>query len=75
MSLLKWAGTGAYFGGIVLTSANIYPINLYLQAVGAGLWVLVALRVRDTPLLVAEALSLAAYGAGIVYAVMQWGSR
>ena len=51
---------------MILTSANIFPINLYIALVGMIGWMIVGMIWHDRALIVLNAISVAIYGMGIV---------
>ena len=51
---------------MVLTSANIFPINLYIGLFGMAGWLVVGLLWHDRALIVLNAVSLAIYSMGII---------
>lgn len=62
----KWMGTLLCAGGILLTSFNIYPLNIVLGLIGSGLWVLAAWKTKDTPLFTIEFYSTIVYFMGLI---------
>jgi hypothetical protein len=66
MNKLKWTGTILCLLGILLTSLNIYPLNIFIGFVGSGLWALAGYMQDDTPLFVVEIVATVFYLAGIV---------
>lgn len=65
--IFRWLGTVSYAVGMVLTSFNVYPLNLPFMLVGASLWTIAAVGVADTPLYVIEGAAILSYGSGLVY--------
>ena len=65
MNKLKWWGTALCLLGIVLTSFNIYPMNLVFGLIGSGLWTLAGYLQRDTPLLLVELVATIIYFFGL----------
>ena len=63
--LIKWAGTTLCLVGILLTSLNIYPINVVFGLVGSGFWTLAGIYQRDMPLLLVEAVAALFYLVGL----------
>lgn len=63
---MRWAGTAAYLVGMVLTSLNIYPLNLIFGALGGAMWCVVGIRWQDRALILVEAASALIYLAGLV---------
>jgi hypothetical protein len=64
--MIRWLGTITYLISMVLTSLNIYPINLVFGAIGAILWCLAGLQYRDNALIVGEVASSAIYIFGLI---------
>lgn len=63
---LRWGGTVLYLIGMVLTAANIYPLNLVFGATGGLAWMVVGLLWKDRALVVVEAASAAIYTFGML---------
>jgi hypothetical protein len=66
MNKLKWTGTILCLFGILLTSLNIYPLNILIGFIGSGLWALAGYMQDDTPLFVVEIVAVVFYFSGIV---------
>lgn len=66
MLFVKWIGTILCLIGIALTSANVYPSNLYYGLVGSAIWAGAGIWQRDIPLFLVEAVAVAFYIAGVV---------
>lgn len=64
---MKWAGTVMYLIGMVLTAANVYPLNLIFGALGGTLWGLVGFKQQDKALIVVELASAGIYTAGLLH--------
>jgi hypothetical protein len=64
---MKWAGTVMYLIGMVLTAANVYPLNLIFGALGGTLWGLVGFKQQDRALIVVELASAGIYTAGLLH--------
>lgn len=62
---IKWAGTTLCLVGILLTSLNIYPINVVFGLVGSGFWTLAGIYQRDMPLFLVEAVAALFYLMGL----------
>ena len=69
-SLLKWAGTVFTLGGAVLTSLAVGPVNVYLFNAGSLLFLIWAVRIRDTALIAVNAGLLTIYAVGTVRALL-----
>ena len=63
---MKWTGTGLGLIGIALTSLNIYPLNLWFDLVGSGLWAWSGVQQRDYALFVVEAVAVLMYLGGLL---------
>ena len=64
---LKWSSSIVLTLGIVLTSYNIYPLNLYVQVVGVFGWLLTGIITKDNPLVFINAVGFVVLISGIVY--------
>ena len=63
---IKWIASIILVGGVILTSNNIYPLNLMVHAVGMFGWFIVAIIWNDRALLVINAVSLVLLLNGLV---------
>jgi len=63
---VKWIASIILVGGVILTSNNIYPLNLMVHAIGMFGWFIVAIIWNDRALLVVNAVSLALLLNGLV---------
>ena len=63
---IKWVSSVILVGGVILTSNNIYPLNLMVHAVGMFGWFIVAIIWNDRALLVINAVSLSLLLNGLV---------
>ena len=63
---IKWIASVVLVGGVILTSNNIYPLNLMVHAIGMFGWFIVAIIWNDRALLVVNAVSLALLLNGLV---------
>lgn len=66
-TILKWSGCGAVVGGALCTSLRIDPLNIYLLNVGALLYLVWALRIRELNLVLVNGVLLAIYAVGLLY--------
>ena len=64
--VIKWIGTILCLCGILLTSFNIYPLNIVLSIIGSTLWTAAGIIQRDIPLFIVEAVAVAFYLAGLI---------
>ena len=63
---IKWIASFILVGGVILTSNNIYPLNLMVHAIGMFGWFIVAIIWNDRALLVINAVSLVLLINGLV---------
>jgi energy-coupling factor transporter transmembrane protein EcfT len=63
---VKWIASIIIVISVILTSNNIYPLNLFFYAAGLSGWFIVALLWNDRALLVVNAISLALLLNGLV---------
>jgi len=68
---VKWVGTILCLLGILLTSFNIYPLNIFLSFIGSFLWTCTGLVQNDKPLFVVEVVATIMYLIGI----FSWGLK
>lgn len=67
---LKWVATGFTLVGAVLTSLAVDPINVYLLNLGAVLFLIWAVRIRDTAMIAVNAGLLSIYAVGTLRAIL-----
>ena len=63
---IKWVASIFLITGVILTSNNIYPLNLFFHAAGMFGWFIVSILWNDRALLVINAVSLAILINGLV---------
>ena len=63
---IKWTGSMFLIVAMMMTSANIFPMNLYVALVGMIAWLIVGILWHDRALIVLNAVSVAIYGVGIM---------
>ena len=63
---IKWIASVFLIAGVILTSNNIYPLNLFFHAAGMFGWLIVSILWNDRALLVINAVSLAILINGLV---------
>ena len=56
---IKWFSSIVLMAGILLTSNNIYPLNLYFHFVGIGGWLIVGILWNDRSLIVVNTFAIA----------------
>ena len=69
--MLKWTGTLLCLLGILLTSINIYPLNIFIGFIGSGLWAYAGYKQDDMALFTVEIVAVALYFSGIVLYIYQ----
>ena len=62
---IKWTGSLFLIVAMMMTSANIFPMNLYVALVGMVAWLFVGILWHDRALIVLNSISLAIYTLGI----------
>ena len=62
----RWLGTSCYLVGMMLTSFNIFPLNLIFGLLGGVLWTIVGFDYKDKALVTVEVASALIYGIGLV---------
>lgn len=63
---IKWTGSMFLIVAMMMTSVNIFPLNLYVALVGMTAWLVVGILWHDRALIVLNAVSVAIYGLGIM---------
>ena len=63
---IKWASSITLIFAMLFTSANMFPINLYIANIGFVGWLIVGMLWHDRSLIVLNAVSLAIYSLGIL---------
>lgn len=66
---LKWTATAITILGAVLTSLNIYPLNVIAFNLGSVLWLIFAIRIKENSLVVVNAGMLLVYVFGLLKAI------
>jgi hypothetical protein len=64
-TVLKWLGCASVVLGALCTSFRIDPLNIYLLNAGAVLYLIWAVRIRETNLIIVNGILLAIYIAGL----------
>jgi hypothetical protein len=67
LNKLKWTATTLYLIGMVLTAANIFPLNLIFSAIGGTLWCIAGFIAKDKPLILVEMASAMIYLVGLIH--------
>jgi len=63
---IKWTSSFFLIIAMMMTSANIFPANLYVALVGMIGWLIVGVLWHDRALIVLNAVSVGIYGIGIM---------
>ena len=63
---IKWVASIIIIISVILTSNNIYPLNLFFYSAGLSGWFIVALLWNDRALLVVNAVSLSLLLNGLI---------
>jgi hypothetical protein len=61
---IKWASTGLILSGIVLTSINFYPLNIFVHGAGSLGWTLVGYVNKDRALMVNFGIQIPIFALG-----------
>jgi hypothetical protein len=64
---LKWLGTAFTLAGALATSLALDPLNVYLFNAGAVTWLVAAIRMKESSLVVVNAGLLLIYIYGIIH--------
>ena len=71
IEMIKWTGTILCLLGILLTSINIYPLNILIGCIGSGLWTYAGYKDDDYALFTVEVVAVALYFSGLVLFIYQ----
>jgi len=63
---IKWASSFVIIIAMLFTSANMFPINLWIANIGFIGWTIVGMLWHDRALIVLNSISLAIYSLGIL---------
>jgi hypothetical protein len=66
---LKWTACVILILELMLTSFNIYPLNLYFMVIGTFLWIMIAFLWKETSLMI---LNIMACLIGLTGIVNSW---
>ena len=66
---LKWSATAVTILGAVLTSLNVYPLNVVAFNLGSILWLIFAVRIKESSLVVVNTGLLLVYVFGLLKAI------
>jgi hypothetical protein len=65
-SMLKWSGMAAVILGAIFTSLRIDPMNIFFLNLGALLYLIWAVRIREWNLVIVNGVLLAIYVVGAI---------
>jgi len=68
---VKWISSIFIIISMILTSANIYPINLYVAVIPTLGWIWVSIQWRDSALVAMNMTALTIYLIGIINYINQ----
>ena len=63
---IKWFSSIVLIIGMILTSNNIFPLNLVLHIIGIGGWLIVSMMWNDRALIVINSIGVVIYINGIL---------
>jgi hypothetical protein len=63
---IKWASTLVLILGMMLTSQNIYPWNIFVHTVGIAGWLYVSILWNDRALIVVNSVAMSIFVGGII---------
>lgn len=66
-TFLKWAGCVAVVLGAAFTSLRIDPLNIYFLNLGAALYLIWSIRIREWNLVIVNGVLLAIYIFGLFF--------
>lgn len=65
-TLLEWCATIITVGAAIATAASIDPLNIYLFSLGSIVWLIWAVRIKKTSLIVVNVAMLLVYVYGFI---------
>ena len=63
---VKWASSIIIIVGMVLSSANIYPLNIWVHMFGVTGWLIVGMLWHDRALIFLNAVAIFVFASGLV---------
>jgi len=66
----KWLGTTFTILGALFTTLGLDPVNVYAFNLGAVLWLIAAIRMREASLIAVNAALLAIYFIGFILRIV-----
>jgi hypothetical protein len=64
--IIEWSATGIFLVSVLLTSFNIYPLNIFVALVANILWLWLGFIWNKWSLIIVEAVVVAIYFAGAI---------
>ena len=64
--VIEWSATGLFLVSVLLTSFNIYPLNIFVALVANILWLWLGFIWNKWSLIIVEAVVVAIYFAGAI---------
>ena len=64
---LKWVSSIILIIGMLLTSNNIYPLNLFISSIGLLGWILIGFIWNDRAIIVINVIGLSIYINGMIH--------
>lgn len=64
-TVMKWTATAVLIVGTAVNGLGVYPLGPALLVLGGAIWLIVAVRVKDLPLIVTN-LVMSLVGAGAI---------
>ena len=69
---VKWVASVIILIGMVFTAQNIYPLNLFIEALGILGWLIVSIMWNDRALICVNVAGLTIMVMGIIEVIMEW---
>ena len=63
---IKWVSSIFIIGGMALTSANIFPMNIIIHGIGVTGWLVVGMLWHDRALIFLNAVAIFTYATGLL---------
>ena len=64
--IIEWSATGIFLISVLLTSFNVYPLNIFVALVANILWLWLGFIWKKWSLIIVEAVVVAIYFAGAI---------
>ena len=63
---IKWIASVFIIAGMALTSANIFPLNIFIHGIGVTGWLIVGMLWHDRALIFLNAVAIFVYATGLL---------